>query len=130
MFSFQEKSTNITYDSIAKTVVFYSKQRDNEKALFYSKKMLQKSLNNKNEKQKAESYYRIAQFQRKLRANDSAFYFYNKSKELYRQQNDSIQIARCLRDIAIIESSYGNYINSNISAINGLEYLKGGVQVL
>ncbi len=125
LFSFQEKSTNITYDSIAKTVVFYSKQRDNEKALFYSKKMLQKSLNNKNEKQKAESYYRIAQFQRKLRANDSAFYFYNKSKELYRQQNDSIQIARCLRDIAIIESSYGNYINSNISAINGLEYLKG-----
>ncbi|OAD44769.1 hypothetical protein LPB303_10600 [Polaribacter atrinae] len=125
MFSFQEKSTNITYDSIAKTVVFYSKKRDNKKALFYSKKMLQKSLNNKNEKQKAESYYRIAQFQRKLRANDSAFYFYNKSKELYRQQNDSIQIARCLRDIAIIESSYGNYINSNISAINGLEYLKG-----
>ncbi|WP_157603633.1 sensor histidine kinase [Polaribacter atrinae] len=125
LFSFQEKSTNITYDSIAKTVVFYSKKRDNKKALFYSKKMLQKSLNNKNEKQKAESYYRIAQFQRKLRANDSAFYFYNKSKELYRQQNDSIQIARCLRDIAIIESSYGNYINSNISAINGLEYLKG-----
>ncbi|WP_341222311.1 hypothetical protein [Polaribacter atrinae] len=125
LFSFQEKSTNITYDSIAKTVFFYSKKRDNKKALFYSKKMLQKSLNNKNEKQKAESYYRIAQFQRKLRANDSAFYFYNKSKELYRQQNDSIQIARCLRDIAIIESSYGNYINSNISAINGLEYLKG-----
>jgi two-component sensor histidine kinase len=125
LFSFQEKPTNITYDSIAKTVIFYSKQRDNEKALIYSKKMLQKSLNNKNEKQKAESYYYIAEFQRKLSANDSAFYFYNKSKELYHQQNDSIQIAKCLQNIAIIESSYGNYINSNISAIDGLEYLKG-----
>ena len=121
LYSFQKN----TFDSIYKTVSFYSKRKENKKALNYARKLLQKGVENNEVSQQAKSYYKIAEFQRKLNVKDSAFYFYNKSKQLYYLQKDSIQIARCFLNIAIIESYYGNYTNSNTSALNGLGYLKG-----
>ncbi|MCH3883262.1 MULTISPECIES: tetratricopeptide repeat-containing sensor histidine kinase [Tenacibaculum] len=91
----------------------------------YSRKLLNRALENKNKSQEARSYYKIAEFQRKLKVKDSAFYYYKKSKELYLQENDSIQVARCLLNIAIIESDFGDYANSDISGINSLKYLNG-----
>ncbi len=125
VFSFQEKNNKSTFDSIYKKVIFFSKNNKNTEGLFYSKKLLKKSLESKEIIQRAKSYYKIAEFQRKLNFKDSAFYYYNKSKKLYVQENDSIQIGRCLLNIAIIESGFGDYISSDINAINGLKYLNG-----
>ncbi|APG64897.1 hypothetical protein LPB136_05780 [Tenacibaculum todarodis] len=125
MFCFQEQLLNKSFDSIYKEVNVYRKKKENKKALIYSKKLLNRALENKNKSQEARSYYKIAEFQRKLKVKDSAFYYYKKSKELYLQENDSIQVARCLLNIAIIESDFGDYANSDISGINSLKYLNG-----
>mgnify|MGYP000574932328 FL=1 len=125
IFSFQDNSKEVSYDSIYKLVVVNGKQKQNTKALFYSKKMLKKALKNSNELQEAKAYYKIAEFQRKLNFKDSAFYFYNKSKQLYHKQNDSIQLGRSLLNIAIIESDFGSFSNSDSIAVQALKYLKG-----
>ncbi|MCH3884770.1 hypothetical protein [Tenacibaculum aquimarinum] len=125
LFCFQEQLLNKSFDSIYKEVNVYRKKKENTKALMYSRKLLNRALENKNKSQEARSYYKIAEFQRKLKVKDSAFYYYKKSKELYLQENDSIQVARCLLNIAIIESDFGDYPNSDISGINSLKYLNG-----
>ncbi|WP_157663286.1 sensor histidine kinase [Polaribacter sp. SA4-12] len=87
--------------------------------------MLQKSLNENNEVQEAKSYYKIAEFQRKLNNKDSAFYFYNKSRLLYFNQKDSIQLGMSLFQLALIESNYGSFSNSDSTAVQALKILKG-----
>ena len=74
LYSFQKN----TFDSIYKTVSFYSKRKENKKALNYARKLLQKGVENNEVSQQAKSYYKIAEFQRKLNVKDSAFYFYNR----------------------------------------------------
>jgi hypothetical protein len=125
IFSFQNNNKEVSYDSIYKLVIFNGKQKQNTKALFYSRRMLEKALKNSNDAQEAKAYYKIAEFQRKLNYKDSAFYFYNKSKQLYLQQNDSLQLGRSLLNIAILESDFGSFSNSDSTAVLALKYLKG-----
>lgn len=43
---------------------------------------------------------------------DSAFVYFNKSKELYSRKKDSLGIAKCLMNMGIIQSEYGDYYGS------------------
>lgn len=114
-----------SFDSIYKKVNYFSKNRDINKALIFSRKLLNVASINNNEKQKAISYFKIAEYQRKLNFKDSAFYYYNKSKDLYHQQNDSIQLGRILFQVAIIESKFGSFSKSDSTAVQSLKYLNG-----
>lgn len=124
-FSFQKIKNEISFDSIYTKINFFSKNKENKKALFFSRKLLSKAIENNNEKQKAKSYTKIAEFQRKLNFKDSAFYYYNKSKDLYKKQNDSIRLGISLFQLAIIESNYGSYSTSDSTAVQSLKYLNG-----
>ena len=66
LHSFQKNNTNISFDSIYKTVNLYYKLKENDRALIYSRLLLQKALDNNNLVQEAKSYYKIASFHRKL----------------------------------------------------------------
>lgn len=54
---------------------------------------------------------------------DSSYFYYEKSKEVFIYLNDSIQVARRLLNMAIIELEHGDYIQSDASAIEALKYL-------
>ncbi|WP_170064438.1 tetratricopeptide repeat-containing sensor histidine kinase [Polaribacter glomeratus] len=104
---------------------YYAKKQENTTALIYARKMLIEALKNNNEGQEAESYYNIAQFQRKLNVKDSAFYYYNKSKKLFLQRKDSLQLGKTLFQLSIIESDFGSYAESDSLAVLTLKYLNG-----
>ena len=123
LFCFQEKATNKTFDSIYKKVTNYSKKKQNTKALFHSRKLLVEAKKNKNIKQKAKSFYKLAVYNNRLNYSDSAFYYYNKSKDLYLQLEDSIQIGRILLNIAIIESNFGSFSTSDSTAVASIKFI-------
>ena len=125
LFSFQNKNSEVPFDSIVKKMNYYADKEDFNMALIYSRQMFKSALKNKNEAQKADSYFKIAEFHRKLDVKDSAFYYYNKSKQLYFGVNDSIQIAKSLFQLAIIESDYGSYSESDSTAVQSLKYFNG-----
>lgn len=124
-FSFQVVSKEKTFQSIYKRISFYKKEKEFDKALISSKELLKKGIENKNVSQRAKAYYRIAEFQRKLSYSDSAYYYYNKSKELYLQLGDSIQVGRNLLNIAIIESNFGSYSLSDSTSVESIKFING-----
>ncbi|MGY0407981.1 MAG: hypothetical protein ACWIPJ_06465 [Polaribacter sp.] len=121
----QKKKDSISFNCIYKIITNYSRDKKNTEALFYSKKLFQKSFENKNIRQQAKSYYKIAEFQSKRNLKDSTFYYYKKSKQLYFLLKDSVQIGRNLSNLAIIESNFGSYSNSDSIAVQALKYLNG-----
>lgn len=123
IFSFQNSSNKVYFDSIYKTVSFHSNKKDNKKALFYSRILLKKALENQNITQEAKSYYKLADFFRKLNKKDSAFYYYSKAKNKYIQIKDSINVGKSLLNIAIIESDFGSYSSSDSTAVQTLKFL-------
>ena len=125
LFKEKELNTSEKYSILNNIRFLYIKLKKIDSAISYTKKII--SLNDKKIKKslKAKALYKLGNYFTINNSKDSAFYYYKKSKELYIQEDDSIQIARCLLNSAIIESYFGNYINSDISGINSLKYLKG-----
>lgn len=56
-----------------------------------------------------------------LKKNDSAFAYFNKAKDLYGNQNDSIGVAKCLLNMAIIQSDYCDYYGSQENAVESIK---------
>lgn len=122
-FSFQEKNNIKSYAIIYKKINQLNKKRKYDSALIESKKLLKISLNDLNKGAKA--YSKIAEFHRKLNNYDSAYYYYNKSKEAYLKSNDSINYGRILLNIAIVESNYGRYSLSDSTAVESIRFVNG-----
>jgi len=125
LFSFQDKSRNFTFDSIYKIVRYHGKKRQNIKALYYTHQLLTVAKENKNIKQQAKSYNKLAIYNYRENFNDSAFYYYRKSKELYMQLGDSINVGINLLNIGIIESDYGSYSASDSTLVESIKYVQG-----
>lgn len=56
-----------------------------------------------------------------LNKKDSAFYFFNDSKNIYVKSNDSLGIAKCLMNMSIIQRDYGDFYGSQENAIEALK---------
>ena len=125
IFCFQNTTAQNSFDSIYKKISFYSKQKKYKKAIVFSRKLYKKALDNKDSLQQAKLYHKIAGLHRKLNSQDSAFYYYNKSKEIYLPLKDSMQLVKNLFHIALIESDFGSYAASDSTAVKTLKYLNG-----
>jgi len=64
---------------------------------------------------KADSCFKAEKF-------DSAFLYYNKSKELYQFENDSLNIGYCLYQIASLQQTFGDYNKSEETITELLDY--------
>jgi tetratricopeptide (TPR) repeat protein len=69
------------------------------------------------------AYFIKGLFHSKQQKIDSAYFYYEKSKDVFVYLNDSIQVARRLLNIAIIELEHGDYSQSDFSSIEALKYL-------
>ena len=105
--------------------------------LFLSIVSCQKSVNtiidtSKNqESQKnsqASKYSELGDSYNRDNKSDSAFYYYNKSKELFEVERDSSYIAYNLIGMAHIQQTYGDYYSSEETLTEALPYINNDLQ--
>ncbi|MCY4779542.1 ATP-binding protein [Sphingobacterium sp. UT-1RO-CII-1] len=65
-------------------------------------------------------------FSRKV--NDSAFYSFSKAKDLFFENNDSLNIANCLINMAIIQKDAGDLFGAQETALEAIDYLNENEQ--
>lgn len=70
---------------------------------------------------KADSYYNAKKF-------DSAFFYYNKSKELFVKEKDSNYVAYNLIRLTKIQQIFGDYISSEETLTEALDYTKNNTE--
>lgn len=82
--------------------------------------------NLKEEKQENNLFYDKAFSYQDSAKLDSAFLYFNKAKELYLQQKDSLGVGKCLVNMAIISSDKGDYFGAQEISLNALLYFNKG----
>ena len=70
-------------------------------------------------------YFHFKALQNKLTySNDSAFYYYHRSKDISKKIHDSLAVGRRLLSLAILQREAKDYRGGEISLINALQYLE------
>jgi signal transduction histidine kinase len=67
--------------------------------------------------------YKAMYYELKYKA-DSSFYFYDQSKNISKQINDSLEVGRRLLSMANIQRSVKDFLGSEISSVEALKYLE------
>lgn len=125
-------SQNIYKDSLEITKLVkqtknYASKKDYNQAIDLYREVI---YNRKNKKDLAFDYYRLGFYFKKNRQLDSAYLAYIKSRDLYKEINDSIMVAKRLLNMAKIESNYELHNKSDSTAISALKYLNDNNPVL
>ncbi|PRD57466.1 ATP-binding protein [Sphingobacterium gobiense] len=55
--------------------------------------------------------------------SDSAFFAFNKAKDVYIEANDSLNVANCLINMAITQKDQGDYFGAQETALQAVDYL-------
>ncbi|WP_440120375.1 tetratricopeptide repeat-containing sensor histidine kinase [Tenacibaculum sp. Ill] len=70
-------------------------------------------------------YFHFKALQSKLTyTNDSAFYYYHLSKDISKKINDSLAVGRRLLSLAILQKEAKDFLGSEVSLIEALQYLE------
>ncbi|WP_348741232.1 tetratricopeptide repeat protein [Tenacibaculum sp. 190524A05c] len=67
--------------------------------------------------------YKAMYFQLKY-LNDSSYFYYNKSKNISKFLGDSLEVGRRLLSLAVIQRNVKDFLGSEISLVEALEYLE------
>jgi signal transduction histidine kinase len=94
-----------------------------------AKVVLDGSKNSESKKSSlAEKYSQLGDSFNRDNKIDSAFYYYNKSKEIFEVEGDSAFIAYNLLAMAHIQQMYGDYYSSEETLTEALPYIKNNLQ--
>jgi hypothetical protein len=105
-----------------KASLLFGKLNQPDSAIIYTKPIL-KIIKFKNDKNiRGKVYYKLGRYFNELNKKDSAFYYYNLSKTMFIDLNDSTQIGNRLRNIAILQSNLGDLVGSGSSSVQALKY--------
>ena len=74
------------------------------------------------EKKEINSYYDKAFEFRENGKSDSSFFYFNEARNLFVQQKDSLGIAKCLVNMAIISANNGDYFGSQELSLSAQSY--------
>ena len=103
----------------------YSKLNKPDSAIYYEKAMLNMDRTKKNDTLLGKINFRLGTYFHKKNQKDSAFYYYNKSKEHLFNTNDSLQLGKCLLNMAYIEKNFGNHTKSDSIATASIKFING-----
>lgn len=67
-------------------------------------------------------YDKAFKFRDTLNISDSAYYYFNKAKEVFLQQRDSLGTGKCLANMAIIATDKGDYFGGQENSLNAASY--------
>ncbi|MGA9649423.1 tetratricopeptide repeat-containing sensor histidine kinase [Pedobacter sp.] len=76
----------------------------------------------KQEKTTENPFYDKAFAYRETKKPDSAFLYFNKAKDFFIQQNDSLGAGKCLVNMAIISADRGDYFGGQELSLNAIAY--------
>ncbi|WP_235016385.1 ATP-binding protein [Aquimarina sp. AU474] len=96
----------------------------NDSTLIYARKMLNTATIEKDTSKMGKAYNKLAIYYKKQYSFDSAYFYFNKSKEKYLLKNDSIQIGRRLSSMSKILIDNNDYYEGETQAIEALQYLE------
>ncbi|SED98266.1 Histidine kinase-, DNA gyrase B-, and HSP90-like ATPase [Tenacibaculum sp. MAR_2010_89] len=130
--------STVTFSQKEKDSVLYSKQKkriiDIGVNAFYSKdtfilkkstKQLLNFYNRRKDSTTLAKYYHFkALYQKIVYTNDSAFYYYHQSKNVSKLLKDSIAVGGRLLSIANLQREAKDFLGSEISSVEALEYLE------
>ena len=88
-----------------------------------SRLYLNMALITKNTEAIGDAYFKIGNYYFIENKPDSAYYYFNKSKIVFTELNDSLSIARRLLNMAIIQSNESDFYGSEKTAVEALKYL-------
>lgn len=120
--SCQEKRESNDYEYKLLVKKIRKSAKDNKYSLtkLYLKKYLEKALKENNTLFTGKAYHRLGIYYENFNETDSAYYFYRKANTYFERINDSIRLGKNLSNISIIESSYGDFTNSNYNSVKAL----------
>ena len=123
-------SKNIDEILIHKSYLFGNlKQLDS--AIANSKELLRISMTKNDSAAIGNDFSRLAYYFSVNHQKDSAFVFYNLSKEIHMNLGNKSKVGENLAQMAIIQSDFGDYYGSDESAVQALKYLdKQNIQYL
>lgn len=123
-------SKNIDEILIYKSYLFGNlKQLDS--AITNSKELLLTSITKNDSVAIGNNFSILAYYYSVNYKKDSAFHFYNLSKEIYMNLGNKSKVGENLAQMAIIQSDFGDYYGSDDTAVQALKYLdKNNVQYL
>ena len=109
---------------IKKQIGAFAKKKEYNKAILYSKKLLDQAQKLADSSTIANAYWRQGFYFKKINQLDSAFYYFNQAYILNLSINDSIAIGDRLLDMSNIQKSLGDFNGGMITAIDGLRYVE------
>jgi len=77
-----------------------------------------------NEKELANPYYDHAFEFREKKMPDSAFLYFNKAKDLFQKQKDSLGVGKCLVNMSITSIDRGDYFGGQEISLEAINYFK------
>lgn len=127
-FYVNAQESNTSYDSFKKTLIEEGRQmyfKKNLKQLTKVTSQCDSIFLRNNDSTLLAKFYHFKALQNKLNyKNDSAFYYYHESKNISKKINDSLAVGRRLLSIAVIQRNAKDFLGSEISAIEALQYLE------
>ena len=117
------KNDTLFVKIVSYKVHLHNKNKQIDSALYFSYKML-RLVENLADSLKGKTYYKLGVYYGKKQINDSAYYYYNLSKDIYIDLKDSTKAGKSLLNMAILQSDSGDYYGSDEIAIKALEFLK------
>lgn len=101
----------------------YAKQKKYDSAIYFSKRLLKLSHDLSDSLFIAKSNFRLGFYYKKIDKYEKAFANYNNALKIYSSLGDSIQSANMLRSMANIQKGLGDFLGSQQTSIDGLEFL-------
>lgn len=114
---------SISYFTLNNISFLYGNLNKLDSAIYYAKQMLSLNITANNNTYLGKVYSKLGGYFDEKNLTDSAFYYYNKSKEYYLKANDSLRLGTCIYNIAVIESDYGSFSTSDSTLVEALKYI-------
>jgi len=118
------KDSSDKNDILVYKMYLFGNLKQYDSAIYTTKKLLQKSIQENDSISIGKNYSRIAYYYNISSQNDSAYYYYNLLKNNFLKYNDSISNANILYGMSIIELYIGDYSASEYSGSLALNYYK------
>ncbi|CAM1350609.1 tetratricopeptide repeat-containing sensor histidine kinase [Tenacibaculum halocynthiae] len=124
----QKEKDSLLYNKQRKTIIDIGIKAYRAKDTFILKKSTKQLFNfykrHKDSIVLAKYYHFKALYQKIVYTNDSAFYYYHKSKNISKLLKDSIAVGGRLLGISGLQRGAKDFLGSEISSIEALEYLE------
>ncbi|GAA4278587.1 tetratricopeptide repeat-containing sensor histidine kinase [Aquimarina mytili] len=123
-----ELSINVNIDSLEKKslsykITLHNKAKQYDSVLFYGRVLLAKALNTKDTIMLSRANFKIGNYFYKASKLDSAYFYLNRSKNYHLSIKEYSNAGKRLLTMATIQHKKGDFIGSEVTSIEALEYL-------